>query len=482
MSETLQNASAAQRWQPTLQGLSIRHPLIWLISGSTLILFICSSLRHWLLSSTAFDLGIFDQAIYLISQGEPPISSYRDFHILGDHAAWIFYPIALLYRIYPDVHWLFLIQALALPLATVPMWGLARQAGLSRSLTLSVAIAYLLYPLVFNVNLFDFHPEVIAPAALLAAVWAARSNQIFWFIVAIVVILSLKAVLALTVAAMGFWLWLFEKKRWCGAIALFAGVAWFLIAVQWVIPVFSGAEAAAVSRYDELGDSPLAIARNLLFQPSLLLNKVFTLANLVYLCLLVIPLLWGLSFTTLAPMIGAVPTIALNVLTDYTGQKDLIHQYSLPALPFLILTVIATLAAGKGLLHSRRWIVLWSLVAFLALAKYGKVIGYFQNLESWRATREAIALIQTQEGVLTDNQLAPQVNHRPVVELLKARSLPADLATVKYVLLNLDRPWSSTAKLSRRVARQLQKNPQFQLRYRQDQVFLFVKESNASQP
>lgn len=53
--------------------------------ASALVLFGCSSLRHQLFHSAAWDLGIFDQAVYLISQGQSPISSFLGFHILGDH-------------------------------------------------------------------------------------------------------------------------------------------------------------------------------------------------------------------------------------------------------------------------------------------------------------------------------------------------------------------------------------------------------------
>ncbi|HEY9611226.1 MAG TPA: DUF2079 domain-containing protein [Allocoleopsis sp.] len=104
--------------------------LAGMIGVSVLVLFLCSSVRHALFQSTGWDLGIFDQAIYLISQGQPPISSLIKVHILGDHAAWVFYPLALLYKIYPDVHWLFAVQALALALGALPTYYLARLAGL----------------------------------------------------------------------------------------------------------------------------------------------------------------------------------------------------------------------------------------------------------------------------------------------------------------------------------------------------------------
>jgi uncharacterized membrane protein len=253
--------------------------IIW---GSILILLAASSLRHELFKSTAFDLGIFDQAVYLISQGKEPITTIQGFHILGDHAAWIFYPLALLYKIYPSVYWLFVVQAIALGIAALPIWYLSLQAGLKTSQAIAVMIAYLLYPLVFNANLFDFHPEVIAVPLLLCAVLVARSGRVWWFCLSIIAVLGCKAVLSLTVAAMGVWLILFEKRRLYGAIALGAGVAWFLIATQVIIPHFSGAEAGAVGRYSYLGDSVLGIAKNLVLQPQLILGKVFSVDNLGY--------------------------------------------------------------------------------------------------------------------------------------------------------------------------------------------------------
>ena len=133
----------------------------WMIGASALILFACSSLRHALFQSGAFDLGIYDQVVYLMSQGQPPISSFLGFHHLGNHAAWAVYFLSLLYKIYPDVHWLLAVQAVALALGALPMWHLARGAGQTEQQAVAMAAVYLLYPLVFNVNLFEFHPEVI---------------------------------------------------------------------------------------------------------------------------------------------------------------------------------------------------------------------------------------------------------------------------------------------------------------------------------
>ena len=451
----------------------------WMMGVSALILFLCSSLRHALFQSTAYDLGWFDQAIYLISQGQPPIISFYGIHLLGGHAEWIVYLLARLYKIYPTVYWLFAVQAISLAIGAWPTWSLARQSGLKESVAIAMASAYLLYPLIFNLNLFDFHPEVMALPIFLAVILAARLNRIGWFCVGTILILGCRDALSLTVAAMGLWLLVFEKKRLCGAIALVAGVAWFLIATKLIIPFFIGTGPLALERYTDLGNSLPEIILNLFFNPGLVLSKVFTLSNLEYICLLFSPLIWGLSPQHLTPLLGAIPTLIINLITDYQPQKDLLHQYSLPTLPFLLLAVISTLASGKGWVQNRRGIILWSLVAFIALAKYGYFQSrYLQSLDTWQATREAITQIKTKGGVLVPAEVAPHLTHRPLLKLMVQGSESADLAEFEYILLNRRHPgFGNTSQIVVSLVERLKNTSTFKLIYLRDDVYLFRKKT-----
>ncbi|MEZ2274742.1 MAG: DUF2079 domain-containing protein [Microcoleus sp.] len=635
--------------------------LLIAIATTATILFLSSSLRHALFQSTAFDLGIFDQAIYLISQNQTPFSSLMQMHILGDHAAVIYYPLAWLYKIYPDVHWLFLVQAVALSLGAWPSWSLARLASLNPEQSRAIAFIYLLYPVVFNINLFDFHPEVIALPALLAAIFAARLNKILWFSAAILLILSCKAVLSLTVAAMGLWLLLCEKKQRCGAIALVFGIAWFVIASQKIIPFFSGSEVAGVGRYSYLGKSVLEIIINIILKPQLILGKFFSIDTFKYIFLLSLPLFWGLlpfsskiGMRYLLPLIPALPTLAINILSDLPFQRSLAYQYSVPIIPFLLLAVISKSTpvnpaqstppysaqstppyppqggklgdenvefsppinsestppypsqggkvgdknvefsqpinsestppyppqggklgdenvefsppinsvstppyspqGGKlgdenvelwqpinsestppyppqgGKLGDKNvefsqpinsestppyppqggklgdenvefsqpinsffplkisqlpqfWLgmelpkamIIWSLIIFLFLGEYKDFFLYLNRLDTWQATRDAIAQIQPQSSILTDNRLAPHFAHRPIVKLLSQISPQTDLAEFKYILLNQRHPWPDTEKIGNNLATQLQSTPQFQLTYQKEQVLLFKR-------
>ncbi|MEA5552993.1 DUF2079 domain-containing protein [Anabaena cylindrica UHCC 0172] len=449
----------------------------WMIGISAFILFSCSSSRHFLFQSTAFDLGIFDQAIYLISQGKEPITTIQGFHILDDHAAWVHYILAIPYKIYPSVYWLFIVQSLALALGALPTWYLSIQAGLKESQAIAVTVAYLLYPGVFNANLFDFHPEAIAVPLLLSAVLAARLRNIAWFCVCIILTLGCKAVLSLTVVAMGIWLILFENKRLCGFLAIILGVAWFIISTKLIIPAFSGAEVAAVGRYSYLGNSVFEIAKNLIFNPGLIFSKIFSLDNFGYLILLLASIIWGLSTASLKPLVAAIPCVAINLIADYQAQKDLVHHYSLAALPFLILAVIASLAVSKGLLRNKRGIIIWSLITFLCLAKFTHFTGkYLESIDNLQATREAISLVKNQGSVYTTAQVTPHLSNRDLIKFTDADYQNQDLNIFDYVLLNVRHPgWASNQEFANKLVNEITNSPQFKITYRKDDVYLFEK-------
>ncbi|MBP0021279.1 MAG: DUF2079 domain-containing protein [Cyanobacteria bacterium SBLK] len=455
------------------------HPLIVPIALASSILFACSSVRHALFHSTAYDLSHFDQAIYLIGQGKPAIVSLIDYHFLGSHADWILYLLALPYKLYPDVHWLFAIQAIALSFATLPLWYLAKDAGLSEKQSRAISWVYLLYPLIFNVNLFDFHPSVLAIPLILGAVLAARRSKIGWFAIAILLILGCRAALSLTAIGLGVWLLFWEKRRWCGAIALCLGLFWLIISTQVIIPHFRPEGVEALGRYAAFGNSIPEIILNLFLKPHLVLKHLFTLANLEYLLLLFSPLIFSLSWLHLQPLIATIPDFALNLLADYPPHKDLLHQYSLPIVPFLMLCLIASLSAQKGGLKQPKVMVVWSAIAFIFLAKFGYFgTRYLQTLGTWQATREAVSLVRDEKSLLTSAQIAPHLSHRPLLKLI-VENEERDPTQFDTVLVNVTHPgWNSNSGLAASIVEQLKVSPEFTLNYERDRVYLFEKKQD----
>ena len=306
------------------------------MSAAAAVLVAASAARHWLHQSNLFDLGIFDQAAFLISRGEPPIVTTQGFHILGDHAALVMYPIALLYRLWPDVAWLFGLQAIALGLTAVPLHALARQAGLDERWARTLAVCGLLYPAVFNFARYDLHPQAQAVPAQLWARWAGRGGR--------------------------------GGPR---AIVAVAGLAWFGFAAGAVIPHFSGAVPAATSRYTwvlrAIGTNPLLVVERLVGLPALF-----------YMALLLLPVAIGVRARQMVWALPAIPMLGLNLLATVPEQRDLIHQYTVEIFPFLLVWLIGSVAQEprRGWL-SPKVLLVWSGMCFLALAKYGYFMGLF---------------------------------------------------------------------------------------------------------
>ncbi|NJL98958.1 MAG: DUF2079 domain-containing protein [Synechococcaceae cyanobacterium SM2_3_2] len=454
------------------------------------ILFFCSMTRHCLFHSGGYDLGIFDQAVYLLSQGERPFSTIRGIHILGDHAAIILYPISFLYQIWPAVAWLLGLQALALASGGWLTYQVAKQTGLADQTALMMAIVYLTYPAIFNINLFDFHPEVMAVPALLGAVWSIRSGSILRFLGCVIWVLSCKAVLALTVVALGLWIVIWQaprlsekvrvKVRNTGWIAVGMGCFWFALTAFWLIPAFSGAAPAAVSSYAYLGASVTEIALHLILKPQLMLGKIISLETLAYLFLLVIPILWGLSWRSWDPLVPALPTLGLNILSTHSAYRDLVHHYSLPVIPFLIVMVTDNLSAQRTWTSSRKLIVIWSLISFLALAKYGYFGSlYLAHLNSWSATRLALQRVDPIGGVLTTHEISPHLTHRPVIVFTDQEDPVQDWDPFEFVLLNRSNPgWRSSPEYVEALLADIAASELFTPLFEQDQVILFGKISS----
>lgn len=450
-----------------------------LIVISTAALFSSSAWKHAQYRSTAWDLGIFDQAVYLISRGHTPISTIAGFHILGDHGAFVLYPLALLYRIFPDVHWLFAVQALASALGAVPVWHLARQAGLAVRQSNALALVYLFYPLVFNLSLFDFHPDVLALPAMLGAVLAARSRRFGWFIAALVLTMSCKVVFSLTVVAMGLWLVFFEDRKAYGWTAAILGVLWFTGVTGLVIPFFGG-ERAEISRhlvrYRSLGDSFSGIFRNLFSKPQLFLGALINWKNAIYLVRLFVPITLVLSPRCLSPLLCAIPALAMNLLADSSVQKGLLFQYSLPILPFLLLIAIQTVSR-RAWFRSNRTVILWSFAVFLFTADFQDLrLNYRETGPVLDAMQAAVAEVKTRGPVLTTSKMAPHLTHRQVIKLPQEGEEYSDLSRFEYILFDLADPgFGSSGKVTRRMAERLKESSEFSLKFNQNGVILFVR-------
>ncbi|HEY9766846.1 MAG TPA: DUF2079 domain-containing protein [Chroococcales cyanobacterium] len=433
---------------------------LWLLG--TLWIFAWSFFRHRAFQSGAFDLGIFDQALWLISRGLSPISSFMGFHILGDHAALILYPLAFLYKICPRVETLLFIQAFALASGVIPLFKLAEKLEVSSKAAIS--FAYLVSPGLLNAAIYDFHPEVFALPALLWALHFLEKRKIFSFLLACLVVLSCKEVLSLTVLALGFALLL--QRRWReGAAAAFLGGSWFVFSTRFLIPHFSEKGVAAVARY-----------QGLFHDPSLFFSRLSSPEVLGYALMLLLPIAGGLavrSFRNPLVLLPILPTFLLNVLSAAATQRDLLHQYSLPVLPFLFYGALR----GKTSIKPLTWVI-WGTVGFLALGSWRFVPLWLDASRCAPSLERSLALIPAESSVVANHELAPHLDHRRRAFFFNDDRLPETWGS-DFILIDLAHPGWGTSLGKLGEAKKNLDSPQSDYRevFGEKEIFLYQRKS-----
>lgn len=436
-----------------------QHPhgaLASMLAGAyTIMLSAVSIANHEAYRTSTYDLGFFDQSLWLVSQGLHPYNTAMGLHVLGDHASLLLYPLSLLYLIWPDVRFLLIAQSLVIGMAAVPLYLIGRQWGAPR-LGLLAGMAFLLHPGTLNLNLIDVHPDAFAGTALLVALLGAERRDWRLVLVGALVVLAAKENFALTVAFLGFWL--IMRRMWrIGGFLLVIGVAWLLWSTQVLLPSLNGqATPLHLSRFDRFGATPADIAATFLLHPQQVLADLFSTRNLDYLAQVFGPL-GGLSLLGLPYVILAAPALALNLLSDYPPQQTLLYHYTALILP---ISTVAALHGAILLRRVRRWsrplLVLAGLLAILAwypaITSNDSRLAVFVRMppdERVAVQRYVLAHIPADAGVSAQTELHPHLTHRrwsfmfpnpfvPVV-FYNPRALPPQ-ADVGYVILDTRRP------------------------------------------
>ena len=411
----------------------------------------CSALRHHLLQSNAYDLGLFDQWAWLIGRGLEPVSSMEHVHVLADHGAWLLYGAGAAYGLLPSVHWLFASQAIALSFTAIPIWWLSQQAGLSPKHCWLACALWWLQPVVFNTILFDFHPETWVMPAFALALWAERAEKPRLWFALLLLMLGARDGLILVIAGMALDLGWRQRWRWCAAAGGLS-TGWLFILSQRLYPLLRGGSGpkAAERMFGHLGDGFSSLVSSLEWG-----EIAF------YLLILSLPLGWLWRRSSRSTLLIGSPLLLVNLLSASASYRTLVHHYSLP------LALIAVVAAIRGGLQSpsRRgiptWGLIWATACWLALAKPWFFIGpYLERQSDLGDVRDAISLIQPNDSVLTTSYLVPQLSHRRAIAFPK-RSFENSLSDTSWSVLLLnpkDPGWGSSPRVQQALLNQAHAN------------------------
>jgi uncharacterized membrane protein len=149
------------------RALSEYRWLLLIISAYVLALSIAAITRYYTFRTSAFDLGIFNQAFSTALKGKLFYETPDQYIIpsgsfLGTHFSLLMFLLLPLYYLFPYAQTLLVTQTVVIALGSIPIFLITRTA-LKGRLPVVMAGIYLINPATLSMNLYDFHLEAFLP-------------------------------------------------------------------------------------------------------------------------------------------------------------------------------------------------------------------------------------------------------------------------------------------------------------------------------
>lgn len=225
--------------------------------------------RYFHFEAHAFDLGIFDQALWHLSRFHAPANTIRGVgNLFGDH----FHPII---AVLVPFYWIFrspivLIVGQAVLFASIiPLsYLLARTVGLAAWPSAVLGFAFGLNPGFTPALGFDFHEIAFAVPLLMLAMLFIERRKWRWYWITVAALMLTKESLPLYTLMIGAFL-VFRRVWRHGLATIGVSIASFLLITRLVIPALSDSRSFGYwEQYSHIAPSPAALPLTILTHPS----------------------------------------------------------------------------------------------------------------------------------------------------------------------------------------------------------------------
>jgi uncharacterized membrane protein len=408
------------------------HPAAWLVLlASVIFMAVFGSLgvqNHRNFGTWSYDMGIYDQAVWLLSRGGDTFMSVRGLDVWGHHVNPVLYLLVPFYWLGAGPSFLYVVQAIALGAAAWPAYLIARDRFANPWMGLVWGVVVLLYAPLQWISWAMFHPEAFVITPMLYAWWFAGRERWRWAYAMVLLALCAREDVALAVAMMGLVLpWHLRRSpqrravllRCGGLVAL--GVVWYLVATRFVLPWFNGGKEPfyVTYFYGNYGSNVPEILSNVVSNPSWVWRDATAPDRLEFYRQLSWPLGWMHLLHPLG-LLMAAPQMLASVIGLSPYARMIRYQYTSVMIAPLVISAIH----GSRLLWRHRYLKAALPAALLVSAYVTNVMWspsplnrrdsqvWAVELPRTESLREAVALVPDGASVSATYQLLPHLTHR----------------------------------------------------------------------
>jgi uncharacterized membrane protein len=409
----------------TLRSAVVTRRVVYTGAAAYALLFVAAGVFHYLSFHAVFtDLGGMAQAVWSTAHGhflEATSFTGEQRPRLGGHVDPFLALLVPLWWAWSSPLMLLVFQALAVSTGALPVYWLARKHLRSERAAAHFAFAYLLYPATqFNALTITsgFHSVSVAVPLILFAIWFLDEEKLLLFLLFAVLAATTKEEIPVAVGCLGIWFAVRTGRRLVGLGIFGAGLAVTVIDFLVIIPHYSASGVDPfVSRYSQVGTTPVGILKNAFTDPGAILHAVATGHKLLYVILLLGPFL-GLWLRAPLVFLGAVPDLAINLLSAKGDQTVIAYHWTAGIVPF---TVAASILGAARLKRDHDRLSLYVLVGAACFAVVspitlgiarGDISGALTSNHTRAVKAHALGLIPDGAPVAASNQLATYLSGR----------------------------------------------------------------------
>jgi uncharacterized membrane protein len=442
---------------------------IVLLGGAAFAAFVYhfSVQQHQRLNTAAYDLGIYDNLMYVALKGHP----FRSTVLLGPdgpsylvgHAEFAMLLFTPFYWLWPKAEMLLMLQALALGFASVPLYLFAR-TQLPRGAAVLLALCYLLYAPLHGSCFYDFHWLPITIIFQFTLYFAIATRKTWLFVICYVILTLLREDVSVGLTVLGLFLLLSGIRPKLGLTMAVCSAVSF-VGIKFGIMLYAGPFFFPSLIYGQLvasGESDFgSVVRTIITNPAYLVNTLLDPKKLNYFLHLLAPLAFlPLRRWLLVIMISGA-TVFTFLTTAYEPTISINFQYPAHWIPYLFAATILLLTQLSRAIDGavRRRAALGAIVfgvtthsyVFGAVLQHETYVGGFLPVpykitqaeqDTYAALRKIAARIPPQASVAATDMEVPHVSNRYSIFTLRTHHGDAE-----YLLVNRNAVGSDTKNI-----------------------------------
>jgi uncharacterized membrane protein len=291
---------------------------------------------HHGLGTSAYDFGLYDQGVWLMSRFRAPFVTLMGRNLMGDHTSFILVLLVPIYWLFPSAGALFFTQSLAIALGAVPVFLLGKRLLGNEWMSLLLAVCYLIHPAVAWTNRENFHPDAYIAPLIGMAIYAAIDRR--WRMYAVFVFLSLmvKEDASLVLVPLGIWVAL-KRDRRIGLLTVGASVTYMLVAMFLVMRSLIGVPTRNAWRIPFGG--PSGLIKTALTRPMDLVRHYWSDNRPFYFWQMTMPFAFAFAWEPSVALISLL-VLATNMLSTFWYQYQIQYHYALVAVPALAMGTV----------------------------------------------------------------------------------------------------------------------------------------------